>query len=143
MARVTYIPSEGDPLKTKFNGFVFKAHEPRDIPDNAVIRLDDGKTRPMMDAIRGNPFFEIEGEKRPGKGAPPAVPRTTEEYRAYAVKWINHFDDEDGFDAYSKRWEKEQPLREQCGIGDEDMSFIMQFYSPKYDRLKRANMLMA
>lgn len=139
MAKVTYVLlNEGDPIKTKFNGHVFKAHEPREVSDNAVIAFDAGKSRNFLEALRENPHFEVEGDKKKGKTALAALPANSDQYKRHAINWINAYDADDGYEPFAKRWASEERLREACGCGEDDIDIIMKFFTPKHDALKAA-----
>jgi hypothetical protein len=145
---IIYRPGEGDPAITIWNGYRFRANEPKPIPEDAVVAHDKSPMR-MVDLARGNPHFEVAGEKRararnagkPGKtekgDSATTDPRllTSEDYRAHAVAWINAADD---FDALVKQWDDEEEMRALAGVGEDDIDFLQQFYAPKHDALKKA-----
>jgi hypothetical protein len=128
MAKVTYIPRhDGDPIKTETLGQKFKANEPVEV---------DGRTKAgklLLETLANNPWFSIDG-----KGAVPVGitdPKTAEEYRAYALEWINV---ETSAVAFSKRWDSEAALREKVGWGTEDEDLIQPIIGPRLELLKRA-----
>lgn len=121
-AEITYRPREGDPATTVWNKLTFEANKPRTVSNPDVIK-----------AARGNPWFEVDGEKAPEKKAGP--PKTSEEYRAHAVAWIK---DADTVKAMVERWDQEETLRRDCEVGGDDLGYIAQFYDPKLEALKQA-----
>jgi hypothetical protein len=142
---ITYRPGEGDPHTTVWNGYKFRANEARDIPADATVAHDKSPMK-MVDLAHGNPHFEVGGTggkpknpkaKAAADKADPKQPKTSEEYRAHAVAWINAAED---FDAFTKQWEAETEMRELAGCGEDDIDFLQQFYAPKHDQLRKARL---
>lgn len=151
--KVTYRPIEPtDPAFIEWNNIRFDANVPVDL-DAAnkahgymipmpIERIIDGEVRtlhkekwvPMIELAKGNPAFEV-GEPAasapPRKGRPPA-PKTPEEYRAHAQRWIVAITDPDDL---ATRWGSEQELREKCGCGEDDVAWLNQFYEQRHQML--------
>ena len=128
MAKVIYIPRhDGDPVKTETHGQKFEANKPVDVDGRTV----GGKR--LLEALAGNPWFSIDGKGAVEIGI--TDPKTAEEYRAYALEWINV---ETSAVAFSKRWDDEAPLREKVGWGTEDEDLIQPIIGPRLEILKRA-----
>lgn len=158
MTRVTYVPLEnGDPITTSFGGFAFRSGEPVDIPDDAkvlqTVRRETGKTTegetlhkgfdvnvPLVDVLKSNPFFRVEGSEAPSKAKPgrPRMPKTPEEYKGFAMAWITAH--EEKHDKLAARWDDESALREKLGVHDdgEIVSYLRPFFDAKFHDLKKA-----
>ncbi len=148
--KVTYIPGDGDPIRTVWNGVVFEANIPVELTDkNTIIndqvhRVDmpDGSYRTvtrqhrlsMIELAKHNPSFQVEGEpipeRKPGR---PRIPKSPDEYRSFAQEWIARASDPKQMDA---RWDKEEELRTTIGVGDEDVSYLRPFFHAKQSALK-------
>lgn len=121
---ITYLPREGDPAKTEWNGHVFHANVP--VP----VRHPG-----MIEQAKGNPWFRVEGEAK-GSVASSGEPETAEDYRAYAVLWLK---DVRSYAEMVRRWDAEQPMREACGVGTDDYDYLESVFGPKRAELKRAS----
>src|SRR5437899_475089 len=136
---ITYIPGEGDPAKTTWNGVTFHANKPVKVsrrhtvlvpmrqefsaPDGSIISRAIEKRIPMVELAKGNPFFSVNG-KEPAKRieGKARVPDTPETYRGYAMAWIAEATSDRSIDA---RWAAEAGLREKCGVNDADIAWLM------------------
>lgn len=147
---VTYMPREGDLAHTKLKGgIVLRAGEPREIHDPELCAI-----------LPKNPWFKCEGKgvddgEQTKKLAARAEtggwdkrrkPKTAEDYRAYAISWINESmpdeSDDDGERAAAnckaamrKRWDDEAQMRVACGVGEDDLDQINGIYGPKLAQL--------
>jgi hypothetical protein len=157
MTKVTYIPRDPtDPAMMLWNGVKFPANVPVDLdPKNRQhgypVPLPTPKTDPvtgremleyketwvsMIDQAKGNPSFQVEGEvpaaaRKPGR---PRIPRTSEDYRSHAQAWIAAADNHEELE---ERWTEEEGLRERCGVGDDDLSYLKPFFEAKHHELKK------
>lgn len=118
---VTYMPGYGDPSVTKWRGHTFKAGEPKVIKDADHI-----------EAARGNRFFRV------GKGGsagdnPNRPPANEMEYRAHVVRWM---DKEQTVEDIIKRFAGERKLREECGVGEEDLKWLSTIVEPKLRQMR-------
>lgn len=90
----------------------------------------------MLDMARNSPDYRIKGEvapvRKPGR---PRTPRTSDEYRSHAQAWIAAADDHEDL---QERWTEEEPLREKCGCGEDDVSYLRPFFEAKHHELKKA-----
>lgn len=157
---VTYRPREqGDPLKTAFAGFDFENGIPVAIPNDAVLetmyrkvvaKSAEGEDRTkafegqrlVLDALRTNPWFEVEGVSPApvaARGRPPR-PTTPEQYRSYALEWFGRALTTV---ALSKRWEDEQGLREKIGMSEDgdEIRYLTPFFEQRMDAIKAADKL--
>jgi hypothetical protein len=156
MTKVTYTPLEnGDPIETSFGGFSFTAGKPVDIPDSAtidtierVVKLDAegneigkgmAKKVKIVDRLRTNPYFLVEGSKQappPKKGAP-RLPQTPEEYRGWAQNWFKTCETPTEL---HDRWQAEADMRERLSVHEDSdvVSFLRPFYEARFDELRKA-----
>jgi len=157
MTRVTYVPQEnGDPLTTSFGGFDFRNGEPVNIPDDATVlqtqiaevgKTPDGDLRfrgverkvPLVDVLKTNPYFRIEGMEAPKRAGPgrPRTPRTPEDYKGYAMDWFSR---SENHIALAERWKAEAELRERIGVHDDGdiCRYLTPFYEGRFHQLKKA-----
>ncbi len=121
---VAYHPGEGDPASTYWDGFEFQANIPTYVP--ARHRL--------VAKARANPYFSVNGQ-RAKVNDPPRAPLTSDQYRVYALRWIEACT---SYDELVQRWDAEELMRRRLLWGEEDQTFIHQFYGPKLQQLDRA-----
>jgi hypothetical protein len=130
--RFTYTPLDpGDRHEVKVHGVTFKANVPVELDDQkhrahimetVTVGERDGRAltegrmvyRPLADLLAGNKTFVEEGADRPKPGRPP-TPKTAEEYRAHAVRWINAAPNAT---TMLERWKAEADLRASCDASD-------------------------
>lgn len=155
MTKVTYVPREPtDPAMMIWNGVKFPANIPVELdPNNRAhgypvpmpkhsVDPSTGEPRTkhietwvsMVDLAKTNPSFQVEGEvpaavRKPGR---PRTPRTSEDYRAHAQMWITSSEDPDEM---VERWGDEEPLREKCGVGDDDVSYLRPLFDSRLRQL--------
>lgn len=159
--KVTYRPGPQDMAKTVWNGVTFLANQTvplsldnkrhfveNDIPKQHVAEDGSYTTRThkslvsMIELAKLNPHFEVEGFPR---FIPPIAeghkPKTSEEYRSWAQAWFaaagTDMSEEHGPREMLTRWQDEGPLRERIGVGEDDVSFLKQFFDMKVEQLKR------
>lgn len=144
---LTYRPREGDPAFVKWGGKTFRAGEPTETSHPEVVK-----------SAPNNPWFEVSGESADAKAKKIAErsaspgwdkrkkPRTSDDYRAYSIAWINEAapDEEDtDFERSAKnciaamrqRWADEAEMRDACGVGTDDIEYIDKIYAPKLSKL--------
>jgi hypothetical protein len=157
MTKVTYVPPDDGqhhPSSLTWNGVTFQANMPVDLdPVKHAYDIDEAErsvdpvtqrlllktvTRrvTMAEVAKTNPFFVVEGEpqavaRKPGR---PARPKTSEDYRAHALAWIASIDDPDEL---AERWNTEETLRERCGVGEDDVSYLRPLFEARHLELKR------
>jgi len=123
---VTYLPSEGDPIKTTWMGITFHANVPKEVTNQALIAK-----------AKQNRFFKV-GDFNPARDRVSVentpLPKTSEQYRAHAVAWIKTVESVDDLDT---RWQSEETLRMHCGVGTDDIEWLQDFLGPKRHELKR------
>jgi hypothetical protein len=157
MTKVTYIPSEpGDPAVKPIHGIKFPANVPVELDPknrehgyNQLVRttkVDPVTGREMfeyketwvslIETLKGHHDFQIEGEATPAARKPgrPRIPRTSEDYRSHAQAWIAAADNHEELE---ERWTEEEVLRERCGVGDDDLSYLRPFFEAKHHKLKK------
>ena len=129
MAKLTYLPDDGDPAKVTWNGHVFEANVGKEVR-NAY----------MVDLAKGNRFFKVEDADKVDKPDPKTKELDRErdrvgEYKKHAVAWINAAE---SHLMMAKQWASEERMREEHGVGTEDIDWLMTLYTPKFEQLKRA-----
>lgn len=121
---VTYVPRfDGDPANTEVHGLKFKANVPRPISDPRVIEM-----------AKGNPWFTV-GSEKPAPLPTVGKPTSDVQYRQYAVAWVQN---SKSSEEMTKRWDAEEELRTDCGVGSDDIEYVRAFFDPKFEKLKRA-----
>jgi hypothetical protein len=153
--KVTYLPQDGDPIRTTWNGFAFEANKATEIPDdafvNALVKQEfvDEKTGivtslaregkiTMLSLVKGNPSFQIEGsEPAQRKAGRPSMPKTSDQYRSYALAWFARMETPQEL---GERWQDEAGLRERLGIheGGDDIAYLRPFYEARHYELTKA-----
>lgn len=157
MTKVTYIPRDPtDPAVMIWNGVKFPANvpvelDPKKLAHGYDVPLPRKITDPvtgremleyketwvsMIDQAKGNPSFQVEGEvpaaaRKPGR---PRIPRTSEDYRSYALAWISAMEDVQDL---AERWDAEETLRENIGVGEDDLKYLTPFFQAKHHELKK------
>ena len=144
-AMITYIPLDhGDPVENVFGGIRFKANVPVEVPrTHTILQLivekietKDGELRthgverqiPLIEVLRGNSSFEIDGV-RPERIKPHArVPEDADQYRGYCINWIFASTSADSMD---KRWIGEEGLRRRCGVSPSDIDQLRPFFESR------------
>jgi hypothetical protein len=146
---ITYFPSDGDPIRTTWNGVKFNAHIPVKIarkhtvqvPERVETQLADGtivsrtveKRIPMVELALGNCRFGVNGNPPAAREEAKAkTPETPDEYRAYAMRWIASATEPGAMDA---RWVAEQTLRDKCGCDDADVRYLRPFFESRHEVL--------
>jgi hypothetical protein len=130
---ITYTPIHpGDPADTLWNRHRFRANVPV-----TPVDVKGGLTAlEMVEAAKGNPWFQVEGEEQ--AQTTPTIPETPEQYRMHAIAWIRTATDSRDM---ASRWRSEEELRVECGVGDDDVEYIQSIYKPRLAILKDAEKL--
>ncbi len=125
--QVTYVPRhEGDPAKVTWRGLVFHGNVPKTITDASHI-----------EAARANRFFKVGAFDPATDGAPVEAttqPKTPEQYRAHAVEWFKRATSVDELDT---KWAQEETLRMACGVGADDIDYLIGLFTPKRAELRK------
>jgi hypothetical protein len=153
--KVTYTPRDpSSPAEMVWNGVKFRAHVPVELNPvkhsyfipivkkwvdpltQRTMSLATEERVLMVDVARGNADFVVEGSEptvapKAGKAKPP---KTSEEYRAHAVAWINAAQSIDDLE----RWNDEEQMRETCGCGEDDERFLQPMFDAKFKQLSAA-----
>lgn len=124
-------------------GISFKANDPVEIPysrttqqllvekfetSNGIRSRAMERLIPIIDVLRGNPSFEVDGE-RPERIKPHArLPQTSDEYRGFCINWISVSMSADWMD---KRWVGEEGLRQRCGCAPSDIAYLRPFFDAR------------
>lgn len=127
---VTYVPGEGDPASIRWRGLTFHANIPLLITDEFHLL-----------AAKGNKFFKV-GEFKPGDAVPveeTGLPKTSDQYRAHCVAWLKKVETTDEL---NRRWEGEEMLRRDCGVGTDDYDYLSSLLTPKRAELKKRDLEM-
>jgi len=153
---ITYLPGDGDPPRTRWNGVEFKAHIPVKVlrtqvvsvpmpiqtkgqdgelingivqPDGSIQTRHVERKVPMVELAKNNPAFSVNGEtpaKR--KMGTAKVPTDSDEYRGYCIAWVAASTNQLEMDA---RWNAEQDLRDKCGCDDRDIGYLRPFFEAR------------
>lgn len=150
-AEVTYVPGDGDPIKTVWNGVEFRANIPVTIPYTKMVesltRVEskgpEGEIRsrgvagkiPMIELARSNPFFTVDGVGTERRQGTQRLPIDADQYRGYALGWIR---ESNTLRQLEQRWEGEAPLREKCGCEAKDENYLRPFLEARREQLKEA-----
>ncbi len=126
--QVTYLPGPEDGSETQFAGHHFYANLPLTIKAK----------KSFLDKLRGNGFFKV-GEFNPDKDKVKLreenpKPKTSDQYKAYAVAWFKASTNLLDFDA---RWTAEENLRRDCGVGADDLDYLATLARPKRADLEK------
>jgi hypothetical protein len=149
---ITYIPSEGAPSRTEWNGIKFIAGVPVKVSRKHTVLVPlpvettaaDGtiqtrhleKRLPMVELAKNNPDFSVNGEPPAArKDGVVRLPSNPDEYRGYAINWIAR---STAAGAMRQRWEAEAPLRDKCGCDDNDIAYLMPFYEARIEQTSEA-----
>lgn len=149
---ITYIPGEGDPARTEWNGLKFIAHIPTKVskkhcvlvPMPTTVTMPDGtvqtrhveKRIPMAEIAKGNPTMMVNGQVADKPAAAKArLPEDPDQYRGYALRWIAASTEAS---AMQVRWDAEQALRDRCGVNDSDIAYIVPFFEAKREGMPQA-----
>lgn len=152
-----YVPGPHDLAWTKVNGIRFQAGKwveldtdkrehcietPIPVKNTDAFGNEFTRTQlkyiPMGESLAANPFFEVRekggkvkvsAEQKRRAGAP----ETAEEYKAYALKWIEEGTDPDEM---KNRWRREQPLRDRVGAADAIAEEIYATFSTKVEMME-------
>ena len=144
-ARVTYIPIDpNDPPYQEFGGIRFLANTPVEVPYAKTIEqlisekyeAESGEMRrrtrevktPVPVALKGNPWFEIDGERTERQKPLTRLPETADGYRNYCISWIATSMSADSMD---KRWIGEEGLRQRCGVSPAEISYLRPFFEAR------------
>jgi hypothetical protein len=124
--QVTYIPRDGDPAKVTWRGLVFHANAPKTLTDAAHI-----------EAARNNKWFKVGPFDPATDGVPSEAslqPKTPEQYRAHAIEWFKKAKSVDEIDT---KWTQEETLRMACGVGSDDLEYLMGLFTPMRGELRK------
>lgn len=126
---VTYLPAEGDRSSVKWAGHVFHANVPK--------QVDVTKHGELIEAARKNKFFKVGAfdaskDRVPVEETP--LPKTSDQYRAWCVAWLAKCESDAEF---VDRWMGEEKLREECGVGTDDIDYLNTLILPKRAELKK------
>jgi hypothetical protein len=150
-ARVIWHPEDGDPGKMTMNGIEFKANVPVILPLSKTISyperkeyfLPDGTLqsrgvetkKSMVEILRTNPSFSVDGVRPPRKSASARLPDDADKYRGYALRWIR---ESTSHEQIVQRWDGEQELRDRCGCAQKDIAYLTPFLEARKDQVKDA-----
>jgi hypothetical protein len=145
---VTYSPRDGDPIRTTCHGVEFKANVPIDIPHSKMASVmlvrktigPEGDERskavdtkmPLVELLRTNPFFEVDGVKLEHKQGSHRLPTDSDQYRGYALGWIRA---SNTLRQLNERWIGEEPLRDKCGLEERDINYLRPFLDARREQL--------
>jgi len=119
---VTYVPKDGDAATVVWNRIKFVANVPTPVKDAEIV-----------EKAKANPWFTVAGFEKKAV-AKPAV-KDAEAYRAHAIAWINAAKTSQEL---LDTWAAEAEMREEFGVGSDDIDFLNAIYEPKLADLKKA-----
>lgn len=150
-AEVTYIPGDGDPIKTKVHGVEFRGNVPVSIRFDKMVETltrketkgPEGETRSrgveskisLVELLRGNRCFSVDGVQPEYKEGSQRLPTDADQYRGYAMGWIR---ESNTLRQLDQRWEGEERLREKCGLEAKDENYLRPFLEARRDQLREA-----
>jgi hypothetical protein len=129
---LTYLPGEGDPVFVIWGGHKFQANLPKELTGHPEGTIREQLNHQIIESARNNPFFMV-GDQKP-KRTTPALPKTAEEYRAYAVRWINDPNIEHA-DQLIGKFAKDRTLQLACEVGTDDYSYLQTLFMPRLHKL--------
>jgi len=136
---VTYLPGPDDPVQTKFAGHVFTANVPKTIAGDhdADPKTAAYRSAQLIETAKKNRFFKV-GEFNASRDGVAVEeqnkPQTAEQYRAHAVAWLKTVDSVEKLDT---KWIDEEPLRQQCEVGYDDIEYLRSLFVPKREELRK------
>lgn len=135
MVDVIYSPIDpADPAVTECHGFRFVANKPTSVPEGTA------PAAALLALVETNPWFSIAGKKKKKADAKDDALGTPEEYRAYAIGWINAATSSDELQS---RWDSEYDMRKAVGWSGDDDDALAPIYQPKKDNLVKAERQMS
>ena len=150
---ITYIPGDSDPTNTLIDydpsrpesGLRFHANLPVKVrrtrtmkqlivhkktnADGNVVSIAVETDVPLVDVLRKNPKFSINGEK-PFQQQKVVIQYDPDWYRGYAHKWITL---STNLRDMNERWDQEAQMREECGCSYEEIEYLQ----PKLDYMRK------
>lgn len=148
-AEVTYIPGEGDPIKTVWNGIEFRANVPVTVPLSTTVESllrketagPEGEIRSravpgrisMVELARGNSSFSVDGVRSERQFGTQSLPFDADQYRGHALRWMT---ESNTLRQLNQRWEGEAALREKCGVEAKDENYLRPFLDMRRDQLR-------
>jgi hypothetical protein len=148
-ATVIYRPDQHDPPEILMFAtetvppMAFRANEPVEVPYSRTIpqllvekfETAEGirsrsieRNVPVVEVIRGNPSFEIDGVRPERQRPAQRMPTDADQYRGYAISWISVSMSADSMD---KRWIGEEGLRQRCGCSPSDIAYLRPFFDAR------------
>lgn len=147
-SQVVYVPNDGDPVRTSCHGIDFRANVPVTVPHSKMASLlevrktvgPEGEERskgyevkrPLVDLLRTNPSFTVDGEGIERKVGTQRLPTDADQYRGYALGWIRATNT---LTQLKQRWDGEEPLREKCGLETGDINYLRPFLDARREQL--------
>lgn len=119
---VTYFPGDGDPRIVKWRGQEFRAGETKRVKDLSHV-----------DAARGNSHFRVGKDGAHGDN-PNRGPSDSMQYRGHVLAWLN--DAEIGVEKFIQKWSEEKRMREQCGVGEDDIRWLGTLLEPRLRQMR-------
>jgi hypothetical protein len=136
---VTYTPGPMDPSTVKWAGHTFQANVPKDITGHADGTEREKLNHHLIERARENKHFTVGSARRPRRDAD-ALPKTSEEYKAYMVGWLK--DPEiASTDQLIARFARDHDLQVACEVGHDDFSYLSTLFMPRLHELARADEL--
>jgi hypothetical protein len=135
--QVTYLPGEGDNPSIKWGGITLHANVPKELEAHAEGTPQQRLMHGLIERARTNKFFhvgEFDAKNAVATQEQFAQPKTPEQYRAHVVRWLPNVMSEGELD---HKWMSEEPLRQACGVGADDLDWLSTFIAPKRHELHK------
>lgn len=118
--QITYLPGPEDPIITTWMKHVFHGHIPKTVTNSELI-----------EKARLNKSFKV-GDFNPHTDAktkiePTPVPKTSDQYKVWALAWTKKCESADALDM---RWAEEENLRRECDVGEEELDYLRSVIGP-------------
>jgi len=117
---VTYLPGEGDPVKTKWRGVEFTANVPTRVTN-----------KDHLAAARANRFYRV-GNDAPQEN-PNRAPTDAMEYRGHVLGWMEGVST---IEQLVKNWAQDRDVRLKCETGHDDISYLGTLIEPKLRQMR-------
>lgn len=135
---ITYVPGPMDPAVTKWAGHTFQANVPKEITGHPEGSERDKLNHQLIESARANKHFTV-GSRRP-KPQARELPKTAEQYRAYAVDWIKDPSIQHT-EQLIARFAQDRDLQAACEVGADDYAWLATLFMPKLHELSKADEL--
>lgn len=136
---ITYVPGPMDPPHVKWGGHTFQANMAKEITGHAEGSERDRLNLHVIERARENKHFVV-GNARAPRRERSVLPKTAEEYKAYAIEWMKDpsIDHAAGLIA---RFARDRDLQAACEVGSDDFAYLGTLFMPRLHELAKADEL--